>query len=185
MKGKVLDFSIQQSSGVISGDDGKRYTFVASEWKSNDINPAQGVEVDFDVDDQGNAVAIYVIQQACVDPGVALENQAKNIFHYYLDALQNYANFQGRASRPQFWYYKLVDFIIAFVLGMISVGTLGFIYSLAVLVPTLAIGARRLHDTGKSGWWQLLLLIPLVGLIILIIFWAQPSQQGKNKYDVA
>lgn len=64
-----------------------------------------------------------------------------------------------------------------------GVGLLGSLYSLAVLIPSLAVGARRLHDTGRSGWWQLIALIPFVGVIILIVFLASGSQPGKNQYD--
>jgi uncharacterized membrane protein YhaH (DUF805 family) len=61
-------------------------------------------------------------------------------------------------------------------------GFLGMIYSFAVLLPSLAVGARRLHDIGRSGWWQLLALIPVLGIIVLIFFWVQDSQAGDNEY---
>jgi len=87
-----------------------------------------------------------------------------------------YVDFNGVASRSEFWWFILFLFIAAVVLGAVS-QTLGGIFSLATILPQLAVGARRLHDTGRSGWWQLLLLIPLIGLIVLIVFWVQESKR--------
>jgi uncharacterized membrane protein YhaH (DUF805 family) len=66
-----------------------------------------------------------------------------------------------------------------------GIGVLGLIYSLAVLIPGLAVGVRRLHDTGKSGWWLLLVLIPIVGIIVLIVFWATDGEPGVNEYGAS
>jgi uncharacterized membrane protein YhaH (DUF805 family) len=87
-----------------------------------------------------------------------------------------YADFNGTASRPEFWWFMLFVFVAALVLNLVN-STLGSLFGLAMLLPELAVGARRLHDTGKSGWWQLLLLVPLLGLIVLIVFWAQPPKR--------
>jgi uncharacterized membrane protein YhaH (DUF805 family) len=91
--------------------------------------------------------------------------------------LQRYAQFVGRAGRAEFWWFFLASFIISAVLNLLGQASnvlyvLGFIYSLAVLVPTIAVGVRRLHDTGRTGWWMLIGLVPLVGLIVLIVLWA-------------
>lgn len=106
---------------------------------------------------------------------------------WYLQALKKYAVFDGRAHRTEFWMFMLLNLIIAFALGFVLGATgmgavLGYIYSLAVLLPTLAVGARRLHDIGRSGWWQLIAFIPVIGIIVLIYFWALDSQPGANKY---
>jgi uncharacterized membrane protein YhaH (DUF805 family) len=106
--------------------------------------------------------------------------------NWYLAVLKKYADFSGRARRKEFWMFALFNFIIAIVLGivdgMIGMPVLGLIYSLAVLLPGLAVGARRLHDIGKSGWWLLIGLVPLVGLIVLIIFFVMDSNPGDNQY---
>ncbi len=94
----------------------------------------------------------------------------------YVSVLKRYSVFEGRAGRREFWMYVLVNIIIGAVLGYIS-QTLASLYSLLVLIPSLAVGARRLHDTGRSGWWQLIGLIPVIGLIVLIVFFAQPSKR--------
>jgi uncharacterized membrane protein YhaH (DUF805 family) len=86
-----------------------------------------------------------------------------------------YADFNGTASRSEFWWFVLFVFIVALVVNYIS-ATLGAIFGLAVFLPELAVGARRLHETGRSGWWQLLLIVPF-GIIVLIIFWVQEPKR--------
>ncbi len=94
------------------------------------------------------------------------------MFDYYIDAFKHYADFSGRTGRKAFWYFVLWNFIISLILSWIS-RDLANLYSLIVFIPSLAIGVRRLHDIGKSGWWILLGFIPIVGWIWLIILFAQ------------
>ena len=103
--------------------------------------------------------------------------------------LENYANFKGRDTRPEFWWFYLANVILTyglFILGGITgasiLGLIGLLYGLAVIVPGIAAGVRRLHDTGKTGWLMLVSLIPLVGGIILIVLLAQPGTPGANEY---
>ncbi len=106
---------------------------------------------------------------------------------WYLAALRKYAEFSGRSRRTEYWMFVLVYVIILVVLALIE-GALGMpgvvsgLFQLAMLVPALAVGARRLHDTGRSGWWQLISLIPLIGAVVLIVFFVQDSQPGDNGY---
>ena len=106
--------------------------------------------------------------------------------NYFLTVVKKYAVFSGRARRKEFWMYILFYVIIAIGLSvvdmMIGMSLLGFIFALAMLVPSLAVGARRLHDIGKSGWWQLIGLVPFIGIIVLIIFWVMDSNPGDNPY---
>lgn len=113
--------------------------------------------------------------------------------NWFLMALKKYATFSGRSRRSEYWYYILFYLIIAIVLGFIdrmagtmmsngTVGILGGLFGLAMLIPSLAVGARRLHDTGRTGWWQLIGLIPLIGIIVLIVFYVQDSHPGSNQY---
>ncbi len=113
------------------------------------------------------------------------------MINHYTNALKQYAVFSGRASRSQYWYFALCSAIISIILSIIdnaiglggeTIGLLSGLYSLAVLVPSLAVLARRLHDTGKSGWWILIGLIPVIGAIVLIIFAVMDSQPGTNEY---
>ncbi|CAG9611965.1 Inner membrane protein YhaI [Bacillus rhizoplanae] len=106
---------------------------------------------------------------------------------WYLQAFKNYAGFQGRARRKEYWMFFLFNFIITIVMEVLAAMSGVFLiffllYAVAIILPSLAVGARRLHDTGKSGWWQLLSLIPFVGGIVLIIFFCQDSQKDDNKY---
>jgi DNA-binding CsgD family transcriptional regulator len=85
-----------------------------------------------------------------------------------------YADFNGRATRAEFWWFALFITLIASVLTYIS-ETLVSIFLIAVLLPLLAVGTRRLRDSGKSGWWQLFLLVPVGGIVLLGFLWAEPS----------
>ncbi len=104
---------------------------------------------------------------------------------YYIGAWKKFAEFSGRARRKEFWMFILFNLIVSIVLtlvdNMLGIMMLGSIYSLAVLIPSLAIGARRLHDTGRSGWWQLLYFLPVIGFIVLIVFFVQDSHD-ENDY---
>lgn len=112
---------------------------------------------------------------------------------YFLYCLQHYADFTGRAHRSEYWYFVLFNFIVSILIGL-SLGViagllnvpalvyLAYLWSLAVFIPSLAVSVRRLHDIGRSGWWLLLSLIPLVGAIILIIWHCTDSQPGANQY---
>lgn len=102
---------------------------------------------------------------------------------------QKYAQFRGRASRSEFWWWYLASVIIEIVLrglGSVSAifGILGLLFGLAVIVPQIAIAARRLHDTNRSGWWQLLGLIPIVGWIILLVWFIQREKPEGVRFDV-
>ena len=107
--------------------------------------------------------------------------------NWYFEVLKKYAVFDGRAHRTEFWLFFLFSFIISFFLGVIVglVGSLWFIttlYALAVLIPGLAVSARRLHDTNRSGWWILTGLVPILGWIALLIFYVEDSRPGANQY---
>jgi len=99
--------------------------------------------------------------------------------------LTNYVGFSGRARRSEFWWYVLflviVDVVAAILNNVLGTMLISTIVGLALLLPNLAVGARRLHDTGHSGWWQLIALT-LVGVILLIVWWVGDSQPGQNKY---
>ena len=102
-------------------------------------------------------------------------------YQYFIQGVtKKYADFSGRARRREFWFYCLFEFIACIVLGFIPF--VGQLVALALLVPGLAIQARRLHDIGKSGWWQLIGLIPLVGAIVLIIWDVKDGDPGTNQF---
>jgi uncharacterized membrane protein YhaH (DUF805 family) len=99
--------------------------------------------------------------------------------------LSQYANFNGRARRSEYWFFTLALFLVSIVAGILDaiIGSmiLEWVVIIATIVPSLSVGARRLHDTNKSGWLQLIGIIPLVGWIVLIVFYATDSGPD-NKY---
>ena len=111
---------------------------------------------------------------------------------WFLGALKKYAVFEGRARRREYWFFVLFVVIISVVLSIIDAmigtmtaqgaGILSGLFCLAVLIPSLAVGARRLHDTGRSGWWLLIGLIPFIGAVVLIVFFVLDSNPGTNAY---
>jgi len=114
--------------------------------------------------------------------------------NWYLDVLKNkYAMFNGRARRKEYWFFVLFNILASIALGIVDgitgtlndemgVGLLGGIYWLAVLIPAIAVAVRRLHDTGRTGWWLLLCLIPVIGGLVLLIFMVFDSEPGDNQY---
>jgi uncharacterized membrane protein YhaH (DUF805 family) len=90
-----------------------------------------------------------------------------------------YVDFSGRASRSEYWWFVLFVFLGSLVLGMFRTW-LNIIFLLATLLPQLAAATRRLHDTGRSGWWQLIGLVPIIGFIVLIVFLAQESGPASD-----
>ncbi len=106
---------------------------------------------------------------------------------YYIGAFNKYAVFSGRATRKEYWMFILINSIITVALSFLfdNIKGLAFIptiYGLATLIPILAIGCRRLHDVGKSGWWLLIMLVPFIGSLVLLVFAVMDSQTGTNKY---
>jgi uncharacterized membrane protein YhaH (DUF805 family) len=111
---------------------------------------------------------------------------------WYLQVLKKYAVFSGRARRREYWFFVLFNVIISIVLAIIDtmlgmqvgtgVGILSLIYSLAVLIPALAVSVRRLHDIDRTGWWLLIAFVPLIGVLVLLIFALIAGTAGDNKY---
>ena len=106
---------------------------------------------------------------------------------WYLKVLKNYVVFNGRARRTEYWMFFLFNAIITIILSFLqSIADidkiLTGIYGLLTLLPSLAVGARRLHDSGRSGWWLLIGIIPFIGTIILLIFFCLDSEEGENRF---
>ncbi len=126
---------------------------------------------------------------------------------WYLKVIRQYFDFSGRARRKEYWYFVLFNLIAYIILAVLdnamgssiyvigtnnpdqsammithNVGILSFLYYLFVLIPSFSVSVRRLHDTGRSGWWMLLLLLPLIGPIVLFVFYVLDSQPGTNQY---
>ena len=109
------------------------------------------------------------------------------IDNFKLVVFERYAKFDGRARRSEYWLFFLALVIVSIVLNLFGRASslfvvVGILWSLAMLVPHLAVGVRRLHDTDKSGWWLLIGLVPCVGFIVLIVFFATDSTRADNQY---
>ena len=113
--------------------------------------------------------------------------------NWYVQALKKYADFSGRARRKEYWLFVLFNIVISCVLTIVDVmigtysqavgiGVLAGIYALAVLIPGIAVSVRRLHDTDRSGWWLLIVLIPIIGPIVLIVFMCIDGTPGTNRF---
>ena len=94
---------------------------------------------------------------------------------------KNYTNFSGRSRRSEYWWFCLFNMIVSFLLNLILSDIAG-LWTLVILVPTLSLVVRRLHDIGKSGWWYLIALIPLVGGLILLVWFCKDSDPQTNQW---
>ena len=205
MKGKVLGFSIQKGGGLILGDDGQRYLFVASEWQEQSL-PLRDVVVDFEAAGK-YAKGVYLLAQAEPQiqaatstvrpkPFKSTDNKEPSLLDLAISAVKHkYLLFNGRASRKEFWAVMLFSVLISFALQLLY--TLGFaisdnlglllalpfvIFSLGMVIPQLAVSVRRLHDTDKSGWWLVLGFIPIFGTIALIVLFSLASSESDNRF---
>ena len=113
------------------------------------------------------------------------------IIDYYFDAFNQYATFSGRARRSEYWYFQLFNFLTTILIGAIaffsfkeSAVFIILLYGLVVMLPSLALVVRRLHDIGKSGWYYFVSFIPIVGSIWILVLLATDSQYGPNEYGL-
>lgn len=113
--------------------------------------------------------------------------------YWYMKVLRNYVGFSGRARRREYWMFALVNVLVVIglmlvdmVIGafdpVLGIGLLSGIYSLAVLIPGIAVSVRRLHDRDMSGWWLLIALIPLIGGLVLLVLFVLEGTQGENRF---
>jgi len=116
----------------------------------------------------------------------------EDMLYYYKRCFQKYATFDGRARRKEFWYFTLMNMLMQIgltvvdsVLGTITltgIGVLGVLYNLAILIPSAAVSWRRMHDIGRSGWWSLITLLPLFGILIWLFWATRDSEAGNNEW---
>lgn len=114
-------------------------------------------------------------------------------FDWYVAVLRNYAGFSGRARRKEYWFFLLFNILISMGLSLVDrftgnsgissgMGFLSGLYALGTFIPGIAVTMRRLHDTNRSGWWMLISLIPVIGIIVLLVFLASEGQKTENRY---
>ncbi len=106
--------------------------------------------------------------------------------NWFLKAVKQYADFKGRAQRAEYWFFILFYFLIAIALGFVDAfltgGVLGLLFALGMLLPSLAVLARRLHDIDRSAWWILIGFVPAIGVIVLIVFACMDGTPGDNRF---
>ncbi|KJV38571.1 DUF805 domain-containing protein [Acinetobacter brisouii] len=198
MKGTLLDFSIQYNEGIINGEDNKRYSFIGAEWKEQ-VAPVRGQQVDFLVNELGQAVGVYLAtlgtpfqQPAAFQESNAQlqEEQNYGFFDWAMKCLKNYTNFSGRARRKEYWYFYLFQILLGFILGLIleiiglsesQVNIFTGLLNLFFFLPALAVGVRRLHDVDRSGWWMLI-AFTIIGLIPLFIWMVSETKPERNQW---
>ncbi len=112
---------------------------------------------------------------------------------WYLKVMSQYADFDGRARRKEYWMFVLYNLVFSFVAAIVDVilgfsmgsfGLLASLYALVILIPSIAVCVRRLHDIGKSGWMMIAVLIPIIGAIWLLILFIQEGTPGQNEYGM-
>jgi uncharacterized membrane protein YhaH (DUF805 family) len=111
--------------------------------------------------------------------------------NWYMEALRKYAEFSGRSRRKEFWMFTLINAVVIFAMAFASAfykdninpfGIILLVYILAIVIPSLALTIRRLHDIGRSGWWIFISLVPFIGSIVMLIFEVLPGEVGDNPY---
>ena len=167
------------------------------DWRS-ERPPSRGDRVDFIGNSTGEASEVYLASGNSIYMGEKISSQLGKYSNldqaeenyssidWFVKCLTNYANFSGRARRKEFRFFMLFCVILGIIAEVIDqvLGTqplLNGLLNLALLVPSLAVGARRLHDVGRSGWWQLLMLT-VIGILVLIWWWATETKQQNNEY---
>ena len=112
---------------------------------------------------------------------------------WFVEAMRKYAVFKGRARRKEYWWFLLVYILVSVVLTVLDgiigqydaqsgMGLLSGLFALGTFLPALAVAVRRLHDTDRSGWWVLITLVPLVGLLVFVFFMARSGTAGDNRF---
>ncbi|KJG12401.1 membrane protein [Photobacterium iliopiscarium] len=113
--------------------------------------------------------------------------------NWYFAVIRKYAQFQGRARRKEFWFFTLINAFISLACSLIDTtlqlptlmegyGVLAALYAAFAFIPTVAVTVRRLHDQNRTGWWALIMLVPIVGILVLLYFMVQDSTKGNNRF---
>jgi len=113
--------------------------------------------------------------------GLSNEESSMNFTEAVKTCLRKYVEFGGRAPRSEFWWFALFQFILSLLAQFID-ERVYVVVALALLLPSIAVGARRLHDIGRNGWYLLINFIPVIGTLVLIYFWVQPTQPESNPW---
>lgn len=194
MLGKIINYIAELKSGIILGSDQKHYTFHAKQWL-DPKPPSIGSEVNFEIDHSAQVSAVYFTKpsnshQILIYPPeyIALLQQEMrySILDWFIKCIRHYARFNGRARRKEFWYFYLgqsILIILALLLDWLFGTRLLFYCSVAfsLILPSIAVTIRRLHDVNRSGWYSLMLILPLANFLVL--FWlCSETKNTSNRW---
>ncbi|MFB2537699.1 MULTISPECIES: DUF805 domain-containing protein [unclassified Acinetobacter] len=190
MKGKVLSYSVQENKGEIIVEN-QQYSFTDKVWKGAGVIPKQGNNVDVVMDTDGQILSVLLLNE---DDQITRQTKPKDqrtVIAWIIHCFKNYANFSGRAGRKEFWsFYVLYWFLIIMTFVVLDQANLQsktskliFIVVYIILaIPTYAVTCRRLHDIGKSGWYQMMVVLPLEGYTLLLIWCCRKGEIIENRY---
>lgn len=205
MKGKILDYSFFNNSGNLITDDGDQYEFSGNSWNEQP-SPKTGDIVKVALSNTGTVDSISYLN-ASIPPSLSggysstktnsssntisekeeialnimyIKHDKYNFWDWMLEATANFANLSGRARRKEFWYFYLANIILIIIASIYPNPLIGFIL-LLLIIPSVSVIARRLHDIGHSGVWGLILLIPFLN-ILLLLFLCKDTSPQNNKW---
>lgn len=199
MKGAIIHYSTHEKSGCIQAENLLEYPFHLQQWRAS-TPPMLNQHVEFTIDAADDVTAVYLVEER--PPATAVQQnvmpflQSKTsaahaeedfgTIDWFLKCISShYFNFSGRARRREFWSFMLVGLMVGFFTtatdSIFGISVVTYLVNGALLIPLFAVGARRLHDIGLSGWWQLLYATGL-GIALLLIFWLIRSEAEINRY---
>lgn len=190
MLGKIIEYSSHLNSGIILGNDQKNYPFQKKHWCGVQALSI-GSEVNFEIDTTGQVSDVYPFNppmsnhtiQSELEHVAIVQQEAKfGMIQWFIKSLKNYSNFHGRARRKEFWYFYLCQIILlipAIILDIMLETYIVFygIIAFALIIPSIAVSIRRLHDINRSGWYYLMLMIPFANFIVLFWFFTETQAQ--------
>jgi uncharacterized membrane protein YhaH (DUF805 family) len=170
--------NIKKAREAGMSDEQIKQELIKAGWQQNEINQ------------EFNDATPFVVPTLSSAP-VSVQNIAKkdkSIFYYYLLAFKRYFIFKGRSRRKEYWSFVLINSIVSILLGIFGFlvikdrGIWGSVFALIIMIPSIAVFVRRLHDINKSGWWWFFNFVPVIGTIVLLVFMFKEGQMDTNKY---
>ena len=200
MKGAIIHYSTHEKAGCIQAENLLEYPFHLQHWQAS-TPPMLNQQVEFMIDAADEVIAVYLVAelippptavQQTVMPFLTSKSTASHqeedfgtVDWFFKCITSCYFNFSGRARRREFWSFMLVGLMVGFFTAatdsIFGISAVTYMVNGALLIPLFAVGTRRLHDIGLSGWWQLLYLTGL-GIALLLMLWLIRSERNANRY---
>lgn len=196
MKGAIVHYSNQKQIGVIRADNRDEYPFQATHWQEN-IQPDLNQHVEFQLSETKDITAVYLLPEQeisqhlqqntfAITPAQLAKEYDYSMVDWFMKCMTtHYLNFSGRARRRELWSFLFIATMVSFFTittdSIFGISAASYIINAALLTPLLAVGTRRLHDVGLSGWWQLL-YISVIGIVLLWAMWLINTEKEANTY---